>query len=54
MTNPQNFHHAAFDLGALTLILGNFVGLLGPIAAGLAALWYCILIYDRLFGKGKS
>jgi len=51
MTPPHDTTHAAMDLGTIIVILGSFVGYLPPIAAGLAAMWYCVLLYDRFFNK---
>ena len=39
------------DIGAMMAILGTFFGFLPGIAALLGAIWYGILICDRLFGK---
>lgn len=44
-------HPIEFDLGALALIAGSFAGLLPALASGIAALWYALLIYDRLRRK---
>lgn len=49
--DPQ---HTAFDIGAIILIVGSFVGYLPYIAAGLAGVWYCVLLYDRFFNKKRS
>ena len=51
MTPPHDTTHTAMDLGTIVVILGSFVGYLPPIAAGLAAMWYCVLLYDRFFNK---
>lgn len=37
----------AADMGALTLMLVSWWGLLPSIAAALAVVWYAIQIYDR-------
>jgi len=39
------------DIMACGTILTSFLGLLPPIAAGFAIIWYTILIYDRLILK---
>ena len=41
-------HHAAIDIGSLLLIVLSALGYLPTVAAGLACLWYVILIYDRI------
>lgn len=53
MTDPHNSQHNVFDVGALALMLGSFAGYLPPIAAALGIIWYCVLLYDRFFGKPK-
>ena len=40
------------DMGALTLLISSWAGWLPAIAAGLAAVWYAIQIWDRFFNKG--
>ena len=54
MTSPSTTHHAAFDIGAIALTLGSFTGALPYIAAGLAVIWYCVLLYDRFLNHRKS
>lgn len=39
------------DIGALTFVLTSSLGYLPAAAAGLAALWYLVQIYDRFFGR---
>ena len=39
------------DFSALFLIFGSVFGFLPAVAAGLAAVWYGILIFDRFFTK---
>jgi hypothetical protein len=51
---PHHLQIAAIDIGTVALIIGSFAGYLPPLAAGLAALWYCVLIYDRFFKNSKS
>ena len=51
MTHPNTTHHAAFDIGAIALTLGSFTGALPYIAAALAVIWYCVLLYDRFINK---
>lgn len=53
MLDPSASHHAAMDIGTIVLIIGSFAGLLPPVAAALAALWYCVLLYDRFFNNKK-
>lgn len=48
----SNTHHA-FDIGALALTVGTFAGVLPYIAAILAIVWYCVLLYDRFINKTK-
>jgi len=50
MTNDSPTHHT-LDIGALILIIGSFAGYMPVLASGLAIIWYCILIFDRLFKK---
>lgn len=41
-------HHAALDIGSLALIVLTALGYMPGIAAGLAVIWYLILIFDRI------
>jgi hypothetical protein len=45
--------HAMNWASALS-VLGTLVGWLPEIAAGLAAVWYLVLLYDYLFVKGRK
>jgi TctA family transporter len=45
--------HPVINMGAIASVLGSLVGWLPPIAAALGIIWYCVLIYDRFFGKRK-
>jgi len=36
------------DIAACGTVLSSYLGLLPPIAAGFAIIWYTIQIYDRL------
>lgn len=54
MSHQQSPEHVAFDVGTIILIMGSFIGYLPPIAAGLAGIWYCVLLYDRFFKNSKS
>ena len=54
MVDPGASHHAAMDIGTIVLILGSFAGFLPPFAALLAALWYCVLLYDRFINKKRN
>lgn len=51
----MTMHPAAVvaDITALATIVGAATHVLPDIGAGLAALWYAILIWDRLRGRGK-
>jgi hypothetical protein len=46
-------HHAAIDIGSIALIILSALGYLPTVAAGLACLWYVILIVDR-FRSGRK
>lgn len=53
---PQHIvptQHAALDIGSIVLIVLSALGYLPTVAAGLACLWYVILIVDR-FRRGPS
>lgn len=41
------------DVLSASAIVASLVGWLPPIAAALGIVWYCILIYDRLFNKKR-
>jgi hypothetical protein len=47
---PPMTVHAA-DMGALALMLTSWAGALPAIAAGIAAIWYLVQLYDRFFGR---
>jgi hypothetical protein len=34
-------------------VVGTLLGVLPSIAAGLAIIWYCVLLYDRFFAKTR-
>lgn len=35
-------------------VAGTLLGLLPHVAAGLGAIWYCVLLYDRFVSKKRK
>ncbi len=46
--------HTIMDVSAATVVFGTFMGWLPGIAAGFAAIWYIIQIYDRFKNGPKK
>lgn len=50
-------HHpvikAGFDIVSIVVIVGTFIDYLPKIAAGVSALWYTYLIYDKYKSRNK-
>lgn len=53
MSDPHSSNHNVMDAGVIAVVLGSLAGWLPPIAAALGIVWYCVLLYDRFYGKPK-
>jgi hypothetical protein len=41
------------NVASFAAVVGTVAGWLPPLAALLAIIWYCVLLYDRFIGKNR-